>query len=282
MEIMEIKCASALVPSRLPELRYCLNPYVGCEHGCKYCYVPSVLRDEDLALKWGRLVKVKTNLLEVLEAELETRGVGSVGVGTATDPYQPVEARLELTRRSLKLLSLKSFPASIQTKSDLILRDADLVASGPFDVGVTITTLDEELARKLEPGAPSPEARAQILKELSSRGVETWLFYGPVIPGVNDDEATMAGLVKLAKETKSKLIYDKLNLKRFVLRSLRPFLEEWDPKLLRSVPALASPNSPNWKKIFLKLESLCAKLGVQAEPAFPELKLKQLQMDNYV
>lgn len=92
----------------------------------------------------------------------------------------------------------------------------------------------------------------------------------------------MAGLVKLAKETKSKLIYDRLNLKRFVLSSLRGFLEEWDPKLLRNMPALASPNSPNWKKIFLRLEGLCAKLGVQAEPAFPGLKLKQLQMDGYL
>ncbi|MBS7655567.1 radical SAM protein [Candidatus Bathyarchaeota archaeon] len=269
MKIIEVECSSGLVLSKLPGLNYCLNPYIGCEHGCKYCYVPSMLRDEEVALNWGQIIKPKINLLEVLTKEVKKRRKGTVGISTSTDPYQPLEKKYNLTRRSLEVLKNEGFPISIQTKSSLILRDLDVIYSNLFDVGVTITTLNQELAEKLEPKSSKPDERAQILEECSSKKIQTWLFYGPIIPEVNDDYETIIKIVKLAEKTKSKIIYDKLNLKKLVLKSLKPFLEQWNPTLVEKLPALIK-SQLRWSKIFAKIESLCFEFNVQVEPAFPE------------
>jgi len=280
MKVIKVKCSSALNPSKLPEFRYCVNPYIGCEHGCKYCYVPSLINDKEVTSKWGETVKVKVNLPNVLLNETKRKRVGLVGVGTSTDPYQPVEATFKLTRRTLEILNSRGFPASIQTKSNLILRDVDLISSSKsFDVGVTITTLNGDLASSLEPKASTPGARAQVLDEFSSRNVKTWLFYGPIIPGLNDDEETMNSVVKLAKKTRSLLIYDKLRLRRGVLESLNLFLEEWNPTLKNRLLALASPNSPVWREIFSRLEFKCREAGVRVEASFHPQKNS---IDKYI
>jgi len=275
LKVIEVECSSGLVLSKLPGLRYCLNPYIGCEHSCKYCYVPSLLKDIEVALNWGQIIKPKINLPEVLIKEVKKKRLGVVGVSTATDPYQPLEEKYMLTRRSLEVLKSNSFPISIQTKSSLILRDIDLISSSLFDVGVTITTLNQDLAEKLEPKASKPDARTQILEEFSLRKIQTWIFYGPIIPEVNDDYETIMKIVKLAKKTKSKIIYDKLNVKKHVLKSLKPFLEYWNIKLIESIPALVNSKT-RWRETIVKIESLCSKFNVQVEPAFSkEVKLTQ-------
>ncbi|MBS7658457.1 MAG: radical SAM protein [Candidatus Bathyarchaeia archaeon] len=274
MKIIEVKCVSGLVLSKLPGLRYCLNPYLGCEHACKYCYVPSMLNNEE-ALNWGKIIKPKINLPEVLTKEVKRKQKGVVGVSTSTDPYQPLEKKYNLTRKSLEILKKEGFPISIQTKSDLILRDLDLISPNLFDVGVTITTLNQELAEKLEPKASKPDARVQILEECSLRKIQTWLFYGPIIPEINDDYETIISIIKLAKKTKSKIIYDRLNPKNLVLESLKPFLECWNPILFERFLTLVN-SEIKWNEIFTKIESLCYKFNVQVEPAFPKkIKLTQ-------
>jgi len=275
LKIIEVKCFSGLVLSKLPGLRYCLNPYIGCEHACKYCYVSSILKDKEVALNLGEIIKPKINLLEVLIKEVKKKKKGVVGVSTSTDPYQPLEKKYNLTRKSLEILKNEGFPISIQTKSNLILRDLDLISSNLFDIGVTVTTLNQELAEKLEPKASKPDARAQILEECASRKIQTWLFYGPIIPEVNDDYETIVKIVKLAKKTGSKIIYDKLNLKKFVLKSLKSFLEDWDSTLIEKIPILVNLQS-KWNETFEKIESLCTKFNVQVESAFPrKIKLTQ-------
>jgi DNA repair photolyase len=269
IEYSAMNCKTALSLSKLPGLKYSLNPYSGCEHGCIYCYSRAIFRDQEMAMNWGKFVKVKQNIAEILEHEIKRKPRGVVGVSTVTDPYQPIESKTQLTRKCLEILANNDFPISIQTKSILVLRDIDLMKPGKFDVGVTITMMDHDLARKLEPKSSPPDARAHVLEELSSRGFETWVFLGPIIPQINDSKESIAQVVEVAKKTKSKLIYDRLNLKQWVLESITPFLEREKPGLAKQLPNILSTKSNYWPKISSTIKTLCKESSVRYEAAFP-------------
>ncbi|MGC8816631.1 MAG: SPL family radical SAM protein [Candidatus Hadarchaeum sp.] len=268
VEYIFTSCLTALSPSRLPGLNYSLNPYTGCEHGCAYCYSPSVFKDQSIAESWGKVVRIKRNIVETLMQEVHRKDRGVVGLSTVTDPYQPVEKNLELTRKCIEVLLEHDFPVSIQTKSDLVLRDSDLIVPKKFDVGVTITTIDPELARLLEPKASPPDARAQVLEEFSGRGVDTWIFLGPIIPEINDDEENLRKIVEIAAKTKSKVLYDKLNLKPWVMERLEPVLESLKPGLAGRIPPTISHGHDYQKIISSKIIPLCRELGIKCEAAF--------------
>ena len=267
-EYSKIICKDAISYSNLPDLDYSLNPYLGCEHGCIYCYSPSVFRNREMAKSWGKFIKAKINIAEVLPNQLKKISKGVVGISTVTDPYQPLESKLQLTRKCIVILREHNFQISIQTKSDLVLRDKDLIKPEGFDVGVTIITLDNDLAKQLGPRASSPESLIQVLDEFFDRGVDTWLFFGPIIPEINDDEENILKLIKVAKKTKTKLIYDKLNLKNWVLDAMEEFLEKERPGLKYRLPSLLKKNSEYWHKLKGKITALCSKESVFCKPAF--------------
>jgi len=268
VEYSSTACKTALSLSQLPGLTYSLNPYVGCEHGCAYCYSPSVLRDKQLSDRWGEIVRAKQNIAEVLAQEVKRKPKGVVGISTVTDPYQPAEAKLELTRKCIEILARHDFPISIQTKSSLVLRDADLIKPGKSEVGMTLTTMDRELASLLEPKASPPEARAQALEEFSKNGVETWIFLGPIIPRINDDAEGLKTIIKLAAMTKSKVIYDRLNLKQGVMDRLGPKLDLKSPGLAKLMPGILGEQHASWQLTRHKILTLCNQLGVKCESAF--------------
>jgi len=269
VEYTFISCRTSLSPSGLPGLTYSLNPYVGCEHGCAYCYSPSVLRDRQLAESWGNAVRVKQNIAEVLAWEVNHKNKGVVGVSTVTDPYQPIEKTLELTRKCIEVLSQHDFPVSIQTKSALVLRDSDLIVPKKFDVGVTITTMDRELAALIEPKASPPDARAQVVEEFSSRGVDTWIFLGPIIPEVNDEGEGLRSVIEIAARTRSKVLYDQLNLKPWVMERLGPALEKLKPGLVERMTTTVFEGHHWWNNTSSIIRSICGELGVKCEAAFP-------------
>jgi DNA repair photolyase len=184
-----------------------LNPYRGCLHGCHYCYARAthpylgLNADEDFATK----IIIKTNMPEVLRQELSkpswTRE--RVAIGTATDAYQPCEGRYRLTRRCLEVLRDYDTPVSIVTKSTLILRDRDLLtelAQGPgATVYFTITTLDPDLWRVIEPGTPPPCKRLEVLGRLAHAGIPCGVFLAPILPGITDAAASIAAVAAAAK-----------------------------------------------------------------------------------
>ncbi len=214
-KVIEIRVAKALYKSKLPDLDYSLNPYQGCSFGCIYCYAMHFTGIEEAANNWGEVIAVKVNLVEVLKREI-MHGVrkGVVGVSTITDPYMPVEARYSLTRRSIELLLAYRFRVSIQTKSPLVLRDLDILRSyrERVDVGMTITTMDPSLAGFIEPRAPHPLARARALKKISDSAIYTWIFLGPIIPGLNDGEEHIESVIEAARESNSLVIFDLFNI----------------------------------------------------------------------
>lgn len=179
----EISCGSALSRSRIPGATYCVNPFVGCAHACRYCYASFMKRFTGHPEPWGSFVDVRANAPEVLEAQLARARPGPVLLSTVTDPYQPAEERYAVTRRCLAALLRHGFPVDVLTKSPLVLRDLDLLAGARgVAVGLSVTTDDERVRQVFEPGAPPAAARVAALRELRRRGVETYAFVGPLLP----------------------------------------------------------------------------------------------------
>ena len=214
-------------------------------------------------------MKAKSNMLDVLSRELKRKPSRVVGVSTVTDPYQPFESRLQLTRCCVEMLSRHNFPISFQTKSALILRDLDLIKPDNFDVGVTLTTMDSGLASRLEPKASRPDARASVIEEFASRCVKTWIFLGPIIPYVNDHEDIVSQVIEVASRTKSRLLFDKLNLRPWVLDSIRPFMESEHPGVWENLPKLAGGKSEYWLNLSSLIRKICTDKNVPCESAFP-------------
>jgi len=260
-----IRVGNALSRSGLPDLDYSLNPYVGCYHACIYCYAPGYVRYREVAQNWGEVIYVKENLIQVLSREVRRKKPGRVGISTISEPYQPLEAKERLTRRSIEILLSNRFHPSIQTKSDLILEDLDLFAESKekLDVGFTITTLDDELSELMEPRAPTPRRRVRALERHSENHVRTWIFLGPIIPGINDDGDSMKDIVELAAETSSFLYFDPLRLKPWVIPRLRRELEErgFDAEVV-----MERTRDKRWlKRLRDEIYSNCKRLGVECE-----------------
>jgi len=257
--VKAIPCKSALSRSTLPGLTYTFNPYVGCQHGCLYCYVPDVLKGRVSSSEWGREVLVKEGVLDRLRADLRRLRPGVVGVSTVTDPYQPVERSLGMTRAALSMFRDAGFPVSVQTKSSLVLRDLDVMKRGDFEVGMTVTSMDDAFRRRFEPGASPPEERAHALEEVSSKGVRTWIFYGPIIPGFNDSPEEIESIASLAQRTKSRILYDRLNIKPMMLARIGRVL---------SGDHILSIRRSTLEVTFRKLEDTCKRRGVSCGSAF--------------
>ena len=204
---IEVPCKTALNRVSGMPYRWSLNPYRGCTHRCHYCYARSshaylgMNAHEDFETK----IIVKTNMPEVLRRELARSSWTRerVAIGTATDAYQPCEGRYRLTRQVLAALRDSDTPVSIVTKSTLIVRDLDILselAHGPGAmVYFTITTLDDDLWRLVEPGTPPPRRRLHVMKRLSEAGVSCGVFLAPILPGITDTVASIEAVAAAAK-----------------------------------------------------------------------------------
>src|SRR5271165_4759093 len=173
-----------------------INPYRGCEHGCVYCFARPTHAYLGLSpgLDFESKLFVKPEAAELLERELSAPGYQPkvIAIGTNTDPYQPIERRYKVMRRILEVLDKAGHPVGIVTKSALVLRDLDILARMAerklAKVALSVTTLDTELARKMEPRAATPMRRLETLRRLSQAGVPTSVMVAPVIPALNDME----------------------------------------------------------------------------------------------
>lgn len=183
LSVKEILAKSVLNKSKIFD--YCVNPYTGCQIACPYCYARLFMRRySGHEEAWGDFVDVKINAPEILKTQLERAKRGKVWVSSVCDPYQPLEKKYRLTRQCLEALLEKQFPLNLQTKSALVVRDLDLLEGfEDAEAGFTITTDNEEVAKLFEPKASSVEERIRALGEIKSRGVKTFAFIGPILPG---------------------------------------------------------------------------------------------------
>ncbi len=212
MKITEVKCKTALSKSRLPGLDYSLNPYTGCQHNCAYCYVPNVMRIP--RGNWGSFVKTKTNIPNVLLKEIRKKEKGVVGISTVTDPYQPIERKYRLTRYCLEQLLIYNFPICIQTKSNLIVRDIDLISKfSNAEVMFSIGTLNDSERKLLEPFSSSIQNRLDALKRFSNTNVKTSVFFGPIYPTVTKKDVEELFEI-FSTYNISEILIDKFNIRK--------------------------------------------------------------------
>lgn len=241
LEIREIQAKSILTKTTLKtaDFDYSANPYTGCRFGCIYCYASFMGRFNGKKVSdWGEYVFAKMNAPELLAKEIKKlpqKGKGKViWFSSVTDPYQGLEAKYQLTRKCLEVLADYGFlgEVGILTKSDLVLRDADLFKKlKKTDIGLTITSTDDTISRYFEKMAPPVSVRLKALKKLHDLGFRTYAFIGPLLPHVLADKSQLEKLFKAIFESGTKEIYvEYLNLSPYILGRLMNELKGIDEK----------------------------------------------------
>jgi len=234
MELKQLDAKSMLVQSKLPDADYVVNPYVGCQFACQYCYASFMGRFVNEPFRnWGNYLYAKANAVEVFERDLNRlRAAGktpSILLSSVTDAYQGPEKKLRLTRGILEVLVREPYPGvvGILTKSPLVERDIDLLQQLPAaEVGMTITTTDDKISRFLEVHAPLASRRLKTLTRLNECGLETYAFVGPLLPHFRYQphllDKLFAGLVKAGVRS---IYVEHINLKQYIRERLWEILD---------------------------------------------------------
>ncbi len=220
-----------------------INPYRGCEFACKYCYARYThefmeMRD---GLEFEKKIYIKQHAAELLRQELRrVKPDEAIALGTATDPYQPAERRYEVTKAILEEFARhRGFDLGIVTKSNLIVRDLELLQeigkNNRVSVHITVTTLDTDLARILEPRAPRPDLRIEALRFLNDAGIRVGVSCSPVLPGITDDPKNLDSVCQAAAQAGAEYVFaNPLFLKPCSAAVFLPFLEQNFPHLVAS------------------------------------------------
>ena len=291
--ITEIQAKTILNHVRQPEpyfgLKYNLNLYRGCQHQCIYCDS----RSECYQIENFADIHVKVNAIDLLKDALPRKRVrGTIGFGSMNDPYMPVERKYQLCRRALEIIAEHRFPVHIITKSDLVLRDIDLlkeINQVYAAVSFTITTADDRLARQIEPGAPSSSARFAAMRALSDAGIHTGITMMPILPYICDTEENITRLVELAYQNSAGYILPWFGM------SLRTGSRDWyytqldkrfpgiKQKYIQQYGSSYECSSPNWRKLDQVFQELVQKYNIPTQmPIFTPQKIgkqgKQLKM----
>lgn len=197
MIVREIHARTILSKSKVYE--YTINPYTGCQHGCTYCYARFMKRTTGHLEPWGEFVDVKINSPELLQKEIKKKRPAGVWISGVCDAYQPMEAKYELTRKCLEILVENNWPVTIQTKSPLVLRDKELLRNARgMEVGLTVTTADDNMRHLFEPNAPPINGRIKALDELHQAGIKTFAMIAPVLPHAVELTTMLSGKIDYA------------------------------------------------------------------------------------
>jgi DNA repair photolyase len=206
-----ITCKTLLNEVKAPSMPFekSINPYRGCQHGCSFCYARSTHSYLGLEANdsFQNHILLKSNAAEALERQLKKlirsrkgrAAIGRIAIGTATDPYQPIEGTMKLTRQCLEVIAKYQLPTSITTRSPLILRDLDLLKEIPItSVNISVNTLDQTIWRNMEPSTPFPMKRLEIVQRLTEEGIPAGIFMAPILPLITDSLEELSALFKQA------------------------------------------------------------------------------------
>ena len=256
MNIQEIEVKSVITKTNLPVTDYAVNPYVGCLHACKYCYASFMKRFTNHPEPWGEFLDVKN------WPDIRNRGqyAGKEAFFcSVTDPYQPHEAKFQRTRKILEQLQGTGIRISISTKSDLILRDLDLIKSFPGSrVSWSINTLDEDFRKEMD-RAVSIERRLEAMRQFYEAGIDTTCFISPIFPGITDVEA----IVERAKGQCNLVWLENLNLRGDYKGRILQWVHEHHPELdglYRDI--YTKKDRTYWSELDTDLRRFCAEKGL--------------------
>lgn len=240
-EVKKINVKSILIPSKLPKCDFVINCYTGCRFGCSYCYASFMGRFVNKNISdWGNYVFAKVNAPELLRKELEKlkdRGKGkTVLLSSVTDPFQGMEAKYRLSERCLEIIADYGFEGevSILTKSPLVLKVLPILKRlKKVDVGLTITSTDDKISRYFEKYAPSANQRLQTLKKLNEKGIQTYGFFGPLLPHfVANEEEIKKVLDEIYKTGTRKLFIEHINLAPYIKDRMLKEIKDVDKTFL--------------------------------------------------
>ncbi len=276
VEYREEPCKVALNRVKGMAFKWSLNPYMGCVHQCTFCYVRAfeLRADRPYDDRYGQSIRVKTNVVEVLRAQLAraTWQHESVAIGAATDPYQPAEGRYRLTRGCIEALGAAATPFSIITRGPLIVRDTDVLAEAARRATVSVTfsvpTLDDEVWRKTEPGTAHPRQRLRALKTLVDAGVRASVGMAPLLPGISDRPELMEQVVREAREAGAcgvwaNLLYLRPGTREHFLTALAEDYPEQLPAYERLYAGRAYLRSAETKPVRAQVAELARKHGLR-------------------
>jgi DNA repair photolyase len=278
VEYREEPCRSALNRVKGMMFDWSLNPYMGCVHRCTFCYVRAFEQRADRPSddRYGRTIRVKTNIAEVLRRELARPSWARehVVLGAATDPYQPAEGRYRLSRACLEVLAEARNPFGIITRGPMIVRDVDVLAAGAARAEVTVTfsipTLDHDVWEKTEPGTAPPRQRLRALKTLVEAGIDTRVGMAPILPGISDRPEQLEAVVRAAREAGATGIWSNVLFLRPGTRE--HFLES----LAREWPELV----PEYERLYAKRAYLGKEEAQPVRDLVGELRRKHAVRDR--
>lgn len=255
--IKPIEVKSVLTKSNLPVSDYSVNPYVGCTHACKYCYASFMKRFTNHPEEWGSFLDVKY-WPDIKKPE---KYAGKeMFFGSVTDPYNPLEEKYQRTRELLKQLQGSGIKLSIQTKSDLVLRDIDLIKTFPdVRVGFSINTLDERFRDDMD-NAVSIERRLAAMKKLHDDGIRTTCFISPIFPGITDVEA----IIGRVKDQCNLVWLENLNLRGNYKKVILDYIREKHPDLMPLYEEIYQQGSRMyWEALDGKIRAYCGDTGLE-------------------
>jgi len=292
-ELRQETARSIISYNRSPDLPFdrSINPYRGCEHGCIYCFARPTHAYLGLSagLDFETKLVARPNAADLLRSELRAKGyrVATMALGTNTDPYQPIEQGQQVTRACLEVLSAFNHPVAVVTKGAMIERDIDILApmaaKGLLRVGISVTTLDPDLSRRMEPRAPTPTRRLATIRRLSDAGIPVRIIVAPVVPGLTDHEveALLAAGAEAGADAASWIM---LRLPREVSELWQQWLAKHEPGRAAKVMARlremhgGRDYDPRWgqrmrgegeyaRMIGHRFKTACKRLGLQEKTA---------------
>lgn len=281
-KVKEIRAKVLLAHIQQPDtwfgLKYNMNLYRGCMHRCIYCDSRSdCYQIED----FDGEVLVKANAIDLLREELARKRVkGVIGLGSMNDPFMPLERRLNLAGRALKVIAEFGFAVHIITKSDLVRKDVATlrrIAQTYATVSFTVTTADDALAAKVEPGAPRPSARFAAMRDLAANGIQTGVTMMPILPFIEDNEANITAIVEQAAASGATYILPWMGLtmrdrqRSYFYRQLDRLFPGVRQKYVRAYGGQYSCNAPHADQLYTLFNTLCAAHGLVTRLPLPKV-----------
>jgi DNA repair photolyase len=267
VRVGEVTCRGIINRSGIKGVDYAVNPYIGCGHGCVYCYARFMTRWYHQGERWGSFVDVKRNAIDCIRREAGSKPSGVILFSSVTDAYQPLEKRIRLTRGLLEVLVEYDYPVEVLTKSSLVARDLDLL--GRFDsveVGLTLTSINDEVRRIFEPGASTVQERLGALKSFSDQGIDTYAFLGPLLPYLSENR--LEELLNSLADSVGRVIVDRLNIKAGNWEVIRKALEDNYPDLLPKFRDACKDESLYYVELKRRVNNMLSRRAVPADFVF--------------